>query len=181
MSEIISPKKLAGEGAASYKRGDYLSAAASFRAAGEGYKTANDPLNVAEMANNASVALLAAGDAAGALSALEGAEETFAAAGDVRRQGMTIGNRASALDALERVDEAILAYRQAAELLQQAGEDQLRANVMHSLSALQYRTGRQFEALASMKNGVDGVHKPSPKQKLLKRLLNIPFEMMNKK
>ena len=181
MSETTSPARLADEAKTAYQRGDYLAAAQSFEAARQGYLVAGDELNAAEMGNNLSVACLQAGEAQKALDAVEGTAQTFAAAGDLRRQGMAVGNQGSALEALNRPEEAAEAYRQSAELLQQAGEDKLRANVMQSLSALQFRTGKQLQALATMQSGLEGVQKPSPRQKLLKRLLNIPFSLLNKK
>ena len=52
---------------------------------------------------------------------------------------------------------------------------------MNSLSMLQFRLGKQLQALATMHSGLDGVKKPSPKQRFLKKLLNIPIEMITKK
>ncbi|MEW5870225.1 MAG: hypothetical protein AB1894_13190 [Chloroflexota bacterium] len=181
MNDVASPKQLAAEGQAAYKRGDYLSAAQTFQAARQAYENAGQPLDAAEMANNCSVAYLQAGEPESALQVVEGTDLIFAEAGDLRRQGMSIGNRAAALEALERLPEAVEAYTQSADLLGQAGEDQLRSNAMHALSTLQFRSGRQLEALASMQAGLDGLKKPSPRQRFLKRLLNIPFEMLNKK
>ncbi len=181
MSEVTSPQKLVAQGKSAYKNGDYLAAAQAFQSARQAYESAGEALDAAETANNCSVAYLQAGEAEAALKAVEGTEEIFAQAGDLRRQGMAAGNRAAALEALERLEEAAQAYQLSADLLEQAGEDQLRANVMQSLSGLQFRNGRHLEALASMKAGVDGVQKPSPRQRFLKRLLNIPFDMLNKK
>jgi len=181
MSEAQSPEKLAKIGKSEYKKGDHLSAAHTFEAASEGYQVSGRLLDSAELANNASVAFLQAGEESDALRIVEGTPEVFEQAGDLRRQGMALGNYASALEALDRLDEASETYRHSAEILEQAGEDQLRANVMHSLSTLQLRTGRQLQALASMQAGIEGVKKPSPRQRMLKRLLNIPFDMINKK
>jgi len=180
MDEALNPKQLSKEGQAAYKRGDHQAAARAFEAASQGYAAVDDALNAAEMANNANVAYLQTGDAQAALQILEGTAEVFRLAGDVRRQAMSIGNQAAALEALNRLDEAIDAYQQSADLLKQAGEDQLRLNVMQSLSVLQMRTGRQLEALASMNVGLDGVEKLSVKQRLIKKLLNVPFQMMDK-
>jgi tetratricopeptide (TPR) repeat protein len=180
MSEITSPQKLAEEGKSAYQRGDYLDAAQAFEAARQGYAASEDALNAAEMANNCSVAFLQADNAEEALKAVEGTAEIFAQAGDLRRQGMAVGNRASALEALNRSEEAMEAYQQSADLLEQAGESSLRANALQSLSSLQFRTGRQLQALASMQTGLEGVKNPSPKQRFLKRLLRIPFDMLNK-
>lgn len=181
MSEAKTPEQLAKEGKQAYQRGDYPAAAALFEAARHGYTGSNEALNAAEMANNASVAYLQAGEAQAALQAAEGTAAIFAQAGDLRRQGMALGNLGSALEALARPDEALQAYQQSAEVLQQCGEDELRASVMQSISGLQFRTGRQLQALASMQDGLEGIKRPSPKQKFLKRLLRIPFEMLNKK
>lgn len=175
-----SPQVQAREGQAAYKRGDALAAARHFEAARQAYKSAGDPLSAAEMANNASVAYLQSDQAEAALQAVEGTDEVFAQAGDLRRQGMALGNIAAALEALDRVQEALSAYQQSADILEQAGEDQLRANVMQALSMLQFREGRQLQALASMQAGLEGVQRPNPKQKFLKKLLQIPMDMVHK-
>lgn len=178
--QALTPQKLTAEGKTAYERGDFSAAASAFVAAAEGYQTAGDALNAAEMANNACVAYLQIGDAAQALKMVENTPAVFASAGDLRRQGMALGNLGSALEGVSRVDEAEQAFQQSADLLDQAGEKSMRANVLQSLSALQLRTGRQLQALASMQAGLDGVEKPTPQQSLLKRLLRIPFRLLNK-
>lgn len=180
MTEIHSPQQLAQEGKMAYQRADYQAAAQAFEAASHAYAAAGDILNAAEMANNCSVAYLQADNAEAALKAVEGSQEIFAQAGDLRRQGMAIGNQAAALEALDRLEEAAEAYQQSADLLQEAGEDKLRADALQSLSLLQFRTGRQLQALSTLQDGIQGVKHPSAKQRFLKRLLRIPFEMMNK-
>jgi len=181
MAEANSPQSLAKEGKSAYQRGDYLAAARTFEAARSRYRATGDELNGAEMANNSSVAFLQGGEAEEALKAVDGTAESFAAADDLKRQGMAVGNQAAALEALERFEEALAAYQQSADILQQAGEDQLRANVMNSLSMLQFRMGKQLQAFATMHSGLEGVEKPSPKQRFLKKVLNIPIEMITKK
>ncbi len=176
MVETTNPQKLAKEGKAAYKSGEYLAAARLFEAARQGYEVMNDTLNAAEMANNCSVSYLQAGDGEAALAAVEGSQAIFAQAGDLKRQGMALSNRGAALEAVERSEDAISAYLQAAEILQQAGEDQMRAQVMQSLSSLQLKLGRQWEAIGSMQNGLEGVQNPSLKQKMLKKLLNTPLK-----
>ena len=181
MTEAQTPQQLAKNGQAQYAKEDFAGAAQTFQAARQGYLALNDDLMAAEMANNASVAFLADEAAEQALAVLEGVESIFEQAGDLKRHGMTLGNRGAALEALGRVPEAEQAYLQSAQLLQQAGEDQLRANVMHSLSAMQLNAGRQLQALVSMQQGLEGIKRPTPKQTFLKKLLNIPMEMIGKK
>ena len=176
MPETTSPQKLAKEGKAAYKSKEYEAAARLFEAARQGYDAMNDALNAAEMSNNCSVSYLQAGDGEAALAAVEGSDAIFAQAGDLKRQGMALSNRGAALEELERSEEAIAAYQQAAEILHQAGEDQMRAQVMQSVSTLQFKLGRQLQALASMQDGLEGVQKPNLKQKMLKKLLNTPLK-----
>lgn len=180
MSEALVPKQLEEEGQAAYKRGEYLAAARAFEAASQSLASSGNTLGAAEMLNNTSVAYLLAGDPHAALKAAKGTVATFSEAGDLTRQGMALGNLGSALEALKHLDDAADAYQQSADLLKQAGEKELRANVMQSLSSLQLRTGRQLEAVATMKAGLDGIEHPNPKQRILKKLLQAPFKFLNR-
>jgi tetratricopeptide (TPR) repeat protein len=132
------------------------------------------------MRNNSSVAYLQAGEAQAALKSVEGTPAIFAAGGDQRRQGISLGNLGAALEAVGRLDEAAEAYLQSAELLQASGENDLRVYVMKSLSALQLRTGRHIEALASMQSGLEGIEHPKPQERLLKRLFGAPLKFFGK-
>jgi tetratricopeptide (TPR) repeat protein len=73
-----------------------------------------DELNAAEMKNNESVALLQAGKAKEALQATDGTEEVFQKAGDIKRQGIAVSNRAAALEGLKKWKEALAEYDRAA-------------------------------------------------------------------
>lgn len=154
-----------------FQKGQYDVAAHSFAAAAEGYAAAGKSIDSAEMKNNQSVALLKTGNAQGAFDAAAGTESIFQAAGDIRRQGFAVGNEASALEALGRVDEAAQKYQRSADLLERAGEDQLRAAVLASLSALQLKQGRHTEAVIAMQSGMTGVKKPTLKQRIAKTLI----------
>ncbi len=180
MSQPVNPDQLSSQGKSAYQRGDFLEAAEAFQAAAEGYQLVGDTLNKAEMANNRSVALLQAGQAEAALQAVQGTPEIFANASDRRRQAMALGNRAAALNKLNRVDEAIADYENAADLFKQLGEHDLRAPLLQALSVLQLRTGRQLESLASMNAGLNEYEQPKPRQRLLKKLLDIPMKLLFK-
>jgi tetratricopeptide (TPR) repeat protein len=125
------------------------------------------------MKNNASVAWLQAGFSKEALDVLAGTAQFFAEANDRRRQGLALGNEGAALEALNRLDEAAEKYQQSASVLQQAGEDQLRAAVMKSFSALELKRGKPFDAVYAMQSGLAGIEKPSLGQRLLKKLLRL--------
>jgi tetratricopeptide (TPR) repeat protein len=171
MTDILTPQQLSEEGTQAFQKGQYDLAANSFAAAAEGYTAAGKPVDSAEMKNNQSVALLKAGDAQGALDAVTGTESIFQAAGDIRRQGFAVGNEASALEALGRLEEAAEKYQQSADLLETVGEDQMRAAVLSSLSALQLKQGKHIDAAISMQSGVIGVKKPTLKQRIAKTLI----------
>jgi tetratricopeptide (TPR) repeat protein len=178
MGEIIKPEQFIKEGQAAYQHKEYQAAAQAFTAAAEGFAAAGEPLAAAEQSNNASVAYLQAGEAEAALRAVDGSDLVFAQAGDAHRQALALGNRAAALEALDRLDEAAASYEASADLLKQLGETDLRATVMQALSALQLRQGRRLEALATMQAGLAGVKHPNVKQRLAKKLLETPFKMM---
>ncbi|MBA4380138.1 MAG: hypothetical protein C0393_05590, partial [Anaerolinea sp.] len=160
MSEELSPRQLEKEGKSAYARADYPSAAKAFAEAAAAYSAQDEPLMAAEMKNNQSVALLQSRQARAALEAVTGTEAVFAAAGDNRRQGMALANQAAALEALRRRDEAFAAYQTSAEILEKAGEADLRAEVLRALARLQARSGKMTEAVISMQSGLMGVEKP---------------------
>lgn len=178
-NDALLTKQLVEESQRAYKQGDYLCAARSYEAAAESYQVSGEQVIAAEMLNNSSVAYLQSGDGEAALRVVQDTPAVFAQAGDLRRQGIALGNLGAALEAVGSTDTALETYRQSADLLQQVGEDNLRANVMQSISALQMKTGHQLEALATMQSGIDGLKHPSPKQRVLKKLLNLPFKLLN--
>lgn len=178
--DIKSPDQLAEEAKTAYQRGKYSEASRKFQIAITAYQSKDKPLLVAEMKNNLSVALLQDGDAQAALEAVEGTEIVFKEAGDEVKEAMAIGNRAAALEALKRLDEAEIAYQQSAELLKKKGENELLAHVMKSLSALQIRRGKQLEGIINMKSGLEGIENPSIKQRILQKLLKIPFKFIGR-
>ena len=176
--EIVNPQQLAKEGQAEYQKGAYLSAARSYKAAADGFSLTGDQVVAAEMANNSSVAYLKAGDGAAALEAANGTDLVFGAAGDVKRQAMALGNQASALEKLNRLDEALAMYEKSAELLKEAGELELRAYVYQSMSELLLHRGSYLEAYAAMRIGVMDIKNPNPSQRILQSLMEIPFKFL---
>jgi len=178
MTSALSPKQLIKDAKSAYQNADYLSAASFYQAAARGYQATNDPLSAAEMLNNASVCYLQADQPQSALDAVAGTPEIFADEGDLHRQGIALGNLGSALEALGQVEQAAQAYQRSGKVLDDAGEGQLRANVMQSLSALQLKSGRQLEALVTMQTGLDKLERPTPKQRFLKKLLQVPYKFI---
>jgi tetratricopeptide (TPR) repeat protein len=148
----------------------YREAADYFGQAATHYVTINDPLMAAEMKNNQSVAYLQAGNARASLEAVLGTDEVFASSGDKKRQGMAVANQAAALGDLKRKEEAIALYEKSAGILEEAGEPDLRADVMRSIATLRIRQGKFTDAVVSMQDGLMEVKKPTLKQRILKKL-----------
>jgi len=178
LNEVLKPDQLREEARAAYRQGDFPVAIQLFQAAERGFMSAGDYLSAAEMANDRCVVLLFSGEPERALEAVSGTDQVFAAAGDLRRQAIALGNRGDVLEALKRSGEAMTCYEQAAELFKQSGEYELRAFVMKSISKLQFRKGRIWEALATMYAGIEGIPNPSLSQRLLKRLLRLPLNQL---
>ena len=101
MTDQTNPLTLAEDGKKEYGKGNFKDAAGLFSQAAQAYASEGDELNAAEMKNNESVAYLQAGNAQEALQAVEGTEEVFLKAGDLKRQGIAISNRAAALEGLK--------------------------------------------------------------------------------
>lgn len=177
MTDLVTAETLLQQAHAAYKAGQYLAAAHDFVAASRSLELRSEALAAAEAANDASVAYLQSGEAAQALAAVENTPAVFAAAGDVHRQGLAWGNLGAALDANGRLEEAAEAYTASAGFLGQSGDTQMRLHVLQSLSALQLRTGRQLQALATMQSGLEGVRHPTLEQRLLIKVLDLPFKV----
>lgn len=176
----VSSQDLARQAEQAYKGGKYNDAASLYQKAAHQALAEGDRLKMAELGNNCSVALLQAGNAHAALEAADGTDQVFAKAGDMHRQGLALGNQAAALEALNRLDEALARYRQCSDLLKQSGDEENRAAVLKSISALQIRTGHQLEALASMDAALERQKKLSLQERFLKKLLDIPMRMLRR-
>ena len=159
--------KVGDQGKREFEAGRYEAAAAAFRTAAQGFSELGDRVNAAEQKNNLSVTLLKLGRPQEALDEAAGSDELFAAAGDIRRQGMALNNQAAALQDLKRLDEALAAFERAAELLGQAGEGELRAYVLKAAAAIQLRRGNITESGLKMLGALGSSLKPTWLQRAL--------------
>ena len=173
--ENLDPVSLAEQGKQEYEKGNHASAAGFFLQAAQAYQSAQDELNAAEMLNNQSVALLQAGKAQQALHATEGTEEIFQKAGDLKRQGIAVGNRAAALEGLKKVDEALAEYERAASLLEEAGEGDMHSVVRKAAANLNLKRGRITAAQMDVYDSMRLVEKPNFTQRIMIFLKRIGF------
>lgn len=163
-----TPVLLEQQGKQAFERGQFDQAADLFRRAA---LALTDKSAAAEMNNNVSVALLQAGKAREALEAVLGTDEVFASLGDLKRQGMALGNQAAALEALGRTDEALAAYDRSAEILSRAGEGDLLAMVKKSAAAIRLKRGDVVQSALNMVGSVEAKSKPSLFERILKFFL----------
>ncbi len=171
--DSINPTALVDQGKQEYGKGKFLAAADLFLQAAQAYSSVQDELNAAEMRNNQSVALLQAGKASEALQATEGTEEVFRKAGDLKRQGMAIGNRAAALEGLKKWDEALAEYDRAASIFEQIGEGDLHSMVRKSAANLHLKRGHIADSQMDVYDSLRLVEKPTLTQRILKFLMRI--------
>lgn len=176
-----SPQQIITRAERAYQAGQHKEAIALYKQAKDLFVADGEPVRVAEMANNLSVVLLQTGDAQAAFDLCSGTDETFAEAGDIHKQALALGNQAAALEALNLPEDALTRFRQCADLLKQTGDQEYRAYVLKSISALQIRTGHQLEGLASMEAALTNKKQLSFKERILKKIIQIPFQMLNRR
>ena len=169
--EILSLDQLVAAAKTAFQAGDYVRAAGDFSQAALAYARQGNTLMEAEMKNNQSVCLLQAEQPQAALDLVLGTDKVFAQAGDVRRQGLAVGNQAAALEALGSLDEAAQAYNRSADLLGQAGESDLSATVLKSRAALDLKRGKISDSALNMMGHLSAVKKPTLFQRILKFIL----------
>lgn len=168
-----TPSALAEQGKTEYEKGNFRAAANLFQQSAEEYDSAGDPLNAAEMRNNQSVALLQAGMSKEALQATEGTEEIFVQANDLKRQGISVSNRAAALEGLKRWREALSEYERAASILEAAGEGDMHSMVRKTSANIHLKFGRVNDTQMDIYDSLRLVEKPTFTQRLMKFLMRI--------
>jgi tetratricopeptide (TPR) repeat protein len=171
----LSPTALGDKGKQEYERGNYLAAADLFLQAAQAYVSARDDLNAAEMKNNESVALLQAGKAKDAFQATDGTEAVFEKAGDRKRQGIAISNRAAALEGLRQWNEALAEYDRAATLFEEIGEGDMHSLVRKSAANIHLKRGHITDSQMDVFDSLRLVKKPTLTQRIMKFLMRIGF------
>jgi tetratricopeptide (TPR) repeat protein len=170
-----SPITFAEKGKREYESGNYAAAAELFSQAAQAYASKQDEINAAEMKNNQSVTLLQAGNAKGALQATEGTEDIFRNAGDLKRQGIAISNRAAALEALKKWAEALAEYDRAASIFEQVGEGDMHSVVRKAQANLNLKRGRITASQLDIYDSLRLVEKPTFTQRIMKFLVRMGF------
>ena len=132
------------------------------------------------MRNNQCVSLLLAKKPRLAIEAVQGTSALFLEAGQITNAGMALANEATALKELGEKESAIELFTQAAELFRSVDEEDLYLQTMQSVSGIKLKSRNLIGAIFSMQEGIDGIEKPTWRQKLLRNLLKIPDNLLNK-
>ena len=169
----MDAKSLADRATQKYADGEFVAAADLFSQAAQAYRNAQDELNAAEMKNNESVALLKGGKAKEALQATDGTEAVFQQAGDLKRQGIAVANRAAALEGLKQLNEAVAEYNRAADLFEQAGEGDMHSMVRKATAELFLKRGYITNSQMDILDSIRLPEKPTFAQRILKFLMRI--------
>lgn len=173
VKQTMNTISLVEDGKKEYAKGNFKAAAGFFSRAAQAYASAQDALNAAEMKNNESVALLQAGKAKDALQATEGTEEIFLKAGDIKRQGIAVSNRAAALEGLKKFNDALAEYDRAASLFEQIGEGDMHSIVRKAAANINLKRGRLVDSQMDVYDSLRLVEKPTLTQRLMKFLMRI--------
>jgi tetratricopeptide (TPR) repeat protein len=171
---------LVNEGKSLYQAKQYLSAAEAFQKAAEAYEALAEALLAAEMRNNQCVSLLQAKKPQQALEVVQGTSKIFLDAGEITKAGMALANQATALSDLGEIGSALESYLAAGELFKSVEEGELYLETMQTVSSLKLRSRDVIGAVFSMQRGLEGVEKPTWKQKILKNLLKVLDKILNK-
>jgi len=171
----MDPTTLVEQGKQEYGTGAYITAADLFAQAAQAYNDIQDELNAAEMKNNQSVALLKAGKAEAALHATDGTEEIFQKAGDLKRQGIAVANRAAALEGLKKLSEAMDEYNRAANLFEEAGEGDMHSIVRKATAEIFLKRGYIGNTQMDVLDSLRLVEKPTFTQRILKFMMRLGF------
>lgn len=172
--------ELKEQGLAFFRKEELPQAAERFAQAASAYEARGEPLEAAEARNNLGVVRLAQQDWDGALTAVEGTPEIFAAAGDRLRQAQAIANQANAHDGAGHLEPAAERYEQAIDLFTELGETETRAACWKALAGVQLKQDKKLQAMASMQAGLKLAPKLSAREKTLKGLLDQAFKMMGR-
>src|SRR5579859_6863028 len=163
-----TPTELKEQGLAFFRKDQYPEAAERFAQSASAYEAQGDALQAAEARNNLGVVRLAQQDWAGALAAVEGTPQVFAAAGDRLRQAQAIA------------DQAAEGYEQAIDLFTELGEQETRASCWKALSGVQLKQDKKLQALASMQAGLALSPSLNAREKTLKGLLDKAISMIGR-
>lgn len=155
-----------------FNKNRYQQALEGFQACLKSYEELGDVLSVAEMRNNICVAYVKLKNGPQALAAVQDTDQIFLDHGDRKRQAMALANTASALELMDRNDEALEKYQLSLDIFKEIDEKEMRASVLRRVADLQLKTKRSLQAIASMEAAYDQGENSSIKNSFFRTILS---------
>ena len=154
-----------------YKKNHYQKAIDGFSECISLLDGTEDDMEIAELKNNICVAYIQLNDAQKAFEAVINTEQFFEKYGNVKLQAMALANSGTVLEMLARYEEALSHFEHSLELFKSIGEDEMRSLTLRKVADLQRKTGRNFQAIASLEASYNQGVSPSLKDNLVHKLL----------
>jgi tetratricopeptide (TPR) repeat protein len=106
------------------------------------------------------------------------AHAVFQQINDDSRTAQVLGNMARVYAKMGNTEQAITYYREASALFNELGDEENYGQTVLAIADLQMRSGNIMQAGAMFEVGLDYVEKPNARQRVLKRLLGVPYRML---
>lgn len=168
--------KISAQAFKDFHKKKYQEASDGFRKCVDILTDGGSEKDLAEMKNNLSVALIELHEPQQAYDVVFGTETVFERLVDKRSQAMALANIGTALQALNRKEEALTSFEKSSDLFKETGEKLLRATVLKKISDLQLTTGKPLQAIASMQASYDQKESKTFKEKILGTALGQIFK-----
>ncbi len=159
--------KISAQAFKDYHKKKYIEARDGFQQCIELLSQEDAEKELAEMRNNLSVTLIELHEAQQAYDSAIGTELIFEKLDDKKSQAMAMANIGTALQSLERKEDALAAFEKSSDLFKETGEKLLRATILKKISDLQLTSGKPLQAIASMQASYDQKDSKSFKEKIL--------------
>jgi tetratricopeptide (TPR) repeat protein len=168
------------QGLKMFRFGEYEEAAESFEKARDLYKTIGDQTGEAEMLNNLGAVHTHEERWKEAREAFEKAAEIFVASGDEDGHAQTLGNLGTMYRYQGDSDTAVAYLKQAIELFHEAGDAPKEAATLGLISRIRLGQAKWLEALHFYDLSLACVQPPGVKQRILRRLTQVPFGLLSR-
>jgi len=178
--ESLAADSLKEQGVRMFRLGEYEEAAENFQKARELYQKLGDQKGQAEMLNNLGAVLTQEERWSEAAEAFEKAGQIFQALEDTDGRAQTLGNLGTMYRHQGENETAVIHLKQAIDLFHEAGDPQNEGATLRLISRIRLGQARWLEALHFYDLSLACVQPPGVKERLLRRLLQIPFSMLSR-
>jgi tetratricopeptide (TPR) repeat protein len=168
------------QGIKMFRFGEYAEAMELFQSAHSAYAEVGDAKGQAEMLNNLGAIHTQEERWDEASKAFSEAMAAFESLGDPVGQAQTLGNLGTMYRYRGDSEAAVQHLKQAIDLFHEAGEGAKEAATLRLLSRIRLGQARWLEALHFYDLSLGCVQPPGIKERILRRLLQIPFGMLSR-